>query len=672
MSHLPDPEITFSQQLQKHITESGYSVSQVARLSDLSKRTLANWVSGYVQKPRHADDLMRICHTLQLSPVETQALFSLAGLSAPESMVSSRPFHLKPDLPYFVGREAEIEQITSDVLNGALKFAYAIIGMAGVGKTAFAMHLAHQLQKYFPDGVLWATADQPGSAETILTSFALSFGVDVTTLPDLDSKSRVWRTLLHSKKTIIILDNVENFSDIEALIPARGSNLVLITTRHKGFGIMQGVEHVPLEPFESESWEIVTHFLPEKRILAEKDDLAKLIQQSGGLPLALTIAMSRLATEPHWTVAEFNREFELIHTLETDNISIYRTFQTSYQRLPEFSKIVFSVLGLFNREAIPSAAISHILDLPDKQTLSELNLLHRVSLIQYQGEHLYSLHPLLSQFAGSIVPAENLQRRFIDYFTQYGENNYHDYDALRQQMEHILKIFDVALNLEVTDAPVQVIAYFFAYLEDMDLLSRIESRLEKLYALLHQSDDKTSLAVVAYYCGRFHRRMGNMEKGETFTRIGLELGIETEQIRVILLSHNSLGIHAMNNSHFDDALEHFAAAREIINEHELFGYRYGNLINTANVYFQLERYDEAQDMVQQVISYVIDIESEPESVQIMVGNAYALLRDIASRTGDTLQYHHYQSTGIKLARKLNNKKLLDLFDDNPSRKNQIQ
>lgn len=664
MSHLSGHDLTFSQQLQKHITESGYSVSQVARLSDLSKRTLANWVSGYVKKPRHAEDLMRVCETLQLSPVDTRELFTLAGLSAPESMVSHSPFHLKPDLPYFVGREKEIEQITSDVTGSNLKFAYAIVGMAGVGKTALAHHLAHQLQSHFPDGVLWAQADDPGSVETILTSFALSFGVDVTTLPDIDSKSRVWRTLLHNKKTIIILDNVEQFSHIEALIPARGNNLLMITTRHKGFGILQGVEHIPIEPFGAETWQIVRHFLPEERIEAEKEDLARLIQQSGGLALALTIAMCRLATEPHWTVAEFNRELESIHTIETDDVSVYRSFQMSYQRLPEFSKLVFSVSGLFNRESIPTDALAHILDIPREQVAIELNLLHRVSLIQYQDEHLYSLHPLLSQFARSIVPAENLQLRFIDYYVRYIENYFHDYEAITRQREHILKMFDVAETLKLIDAPVTAIAYFFAYLENLDLLPRLESHLKQLYARLKDGEDKDSLAMIAYYYGRFQRRIGNLEDGESLSRIALDLAIETEQIRVILLCHNSLGVHALKSEQFEDALSHFAVARGIIYEHDLFGYRYSNLINTANVYYQMERYEEARETAQEVLSYVTDIENEAVSVQIMVGHVYALLRHVAFHQGDIKLSNHYQHLGLALARRLKNQMLFNALLEN--------
>lgn len=661
MSHLSEPKRDFSQQLHSHITESGYSISQVARLSDVSKRTLANWVSGYVQKPRHADDLLRICQTLQLNPQQTKNLFTLTGLPVPDSLVSYKPFHIGPALPYFVGRDSEIEQLTSDVLNDNLNFAYAVVGMAGVGKTTFALQVAHALHQHFSDGVLWAQMDSAATLETTVTSFALSFGVDLSTLPDVQSKSRAWRSLLHHKRSIIILDNVTQFTNIEALLPARGDNLVLITTQQKDFGMLKGVKHIVLSPFTTEAWDIMRYFLPEERINSEKVALQKLIEQLGGLPLALSIAMSRLAIEPHWTIQHFSEELASIQSISSENVSVYRTFQMTYQRLPELSKMVFSVLGLFNREAIPLAAVAYILDMPLSDTRAELDNLYRASLVQYSAEHSYRLHPLLAQFAHSINPADNLKMRFINYYTQYGTDHYYDYPALRQQLEHIFAMIDLALSLGELDALVTTISYFFAYLENMDLLKRIEAQMDALYRLAQSTEDTVAQAKVTYYYGRLQRRLGHWQEGEILTRKALELATETQTIRVILLCHNSLGIHAQNDNQLDKALSHFKAAKNLINKHELYGYRYSNLLNTANLYYQMERYDEAWETAQEVLSYITDIDSEAEDIQIMVVYAYATLRDIAKSTNKQQACQHYQTLGIQLAHKLNNQKLIDEF-----------
>ncbi|MEO0596264.1 MAG: NB-ARC domain-containing protein, partial [Chloroflexota bacterium] len=548
-------EASFSQQLDKHITDSGYSISQVARLADISKRTLANWVAGHVQKPRDAEAVLRLCQSLTLSPVQTQHLFSLAGLPAPSSLISDIPFHIGPDLPYFVGRQPEIEAITSDVKTGKLPFAYAIIGMAGVGKTTLAWHLAHRLQSYFPDGVLWAQdVAQANTIETALTSFALSFGVDVSELPDLDSKQRVWHTMMRGKQAIIILENAEQFADLAPLLPAQGSNLVLITTRQQGFGTMDGAHAVNLSCFDTEAWQIVEHFLPAERIRAEHADLQALIDAVGGLPLALSITLSRLSTEPHWTVAQFNQRLARIDSLATDSVSVQSAFALTYERLPELTRMVFSVLGMFDRDTISLDALASVLDLPLDDTLAELTLLYRASLVQYNKADTYRLHPLLAQFARRTPPAENFQLRFINYYVSYIEAHYHDYDTLTAQLTNILRMIDIALAHNAIDALVDTLSMFFSFLENRGLLRRIDTQMKRLYEQVQMHDDTKQKAIVAYYYGRLERRLGHWQHGETLTRESLTLSTANQQIRVMLLCHNSLGIHAQQAGQLDDAL----------------------------------------------------------------------------------------------------------------------
>ena len=63
--------------------------------------------------------------------------------------------------------------------------AVVIDGMAGVGKTALAVHVAHQLAQEYPDGQLFADlrgyADgvSPSTPTTVLTQLLRSLKVDV-------------------------------------------------------------------------------------------------------------------------------------------------------------------------------------------------------------------------------------------------------------------------------------------------------------------------------------------------------------------------------------------------------------------------------------------------------------------------------------------------------------
>ncbi|MFI6294185.1 hypothetical protein ACIBEJ_21525 [Nonomuraea sp. NPDC050790] len=57
---------------------------------------------------------------------------------------------LPADVALFTGRRTEMDEVL-----GANASVFGIDGMAGVGKTAFAQHAAHQLAPRFPDGQLF-------------------------------------------------------------------------------------------------------------------------------------------------------------------------------------------------------------------------------------------------------------------------------------------------------------------------------------------------------------------------------------------------------------------------------------------------------------------------------------------------------------------------------------
>jgi hypothetical protein len=87
-----------------------------------------------------------------------------AGAPSAKPLVSAPvPAQLPPSVPYFVGRGAELDR-----LNGLLYHARSehrrgggavpitlITGTAGVGKSALAVHWAHQIRDHFPDGQLY-------------------------------------------------------------------------------------------------------------------------------------------------------------------------------------------------------------------------------------------------------------------------------------------------------------------------------------------------------------------------------------------------------------------------------------------------------------------------------------------------------------------------------------
>jgi hypothetical protein len=59
---------------------------------------------------------------------------------------------LPRDIASFTGRQAELARLAAAPGGGGMVGIHAIGGMAGVGKTAFAVHVAHRVARNFPDG----------------------------------------------------------------------------------------------------------------------------------------------------------------------------------------------------------------------------------------------------------------------------------------------------------------------------------------------------------------------------------------------------------------------------------------------------------------------------------------------------------------------------------------
>ena len=83
---------------------------------------------------------------------------------------------------------------------GGVVSVHAIGGMAGIGKTTFAVHAAHRLADRFPDGQFFlplhahTPGQRPVDAADALASLLLTAGVPAAQIPPgVDARAARWR-----------------------------------------------------------------------------------------------------------------------------------------------------------------------------------------------------------------------------------------------------------------------------------------------------------------------------------------------------------------------------------------------------------------------------------------------------------------------------------------------
>jgi hypothetical protein len=86
--------------------------------------------------------------------------------------------------------------------------------MAGIGKTAFAVHVSHLLAQSFPDGQIFlplhahTPGQQPVDPAEALASLLLTAGLSARQIPPgLQARTGLWRDHLAGRRMLLVLDD---------------------------------------------------------------------------------------------------------------------------------------------------------------------------------------------------------------------------------------------------------------------------------------------------------------------------------------------------------------------------------------------------------------------------------------------------------------------------------
>ena len=300
---------------------AGLSQEELAERSGLSVRAISNLERDRTRQP-HPDSVRRLADALQLRDQGRAQFIAVAGLRntvAPDATTLddrlSRadcghvvPRQLPAPVRPFAGRETELRQLTA-LLDGtgaatpAAVVISVIEGTAGVGKTALAVHWAHQATNRFPDGQLYVNlrgfdqSRQPMSSAEAIRDLLDALEVPAQRIPaSLDAQAALYRSLLAGKRMLVVLDNARRAQQVRPLLPCSPDCLVMITSRSKLTGLVaaEGAHALTLNLLtEAEAHELLALRLGAARMGADQEAAAELVTLCARLPLALAITAAR-------------------------------------------------------------------------------------------------------------------------------------------------------------------------------------------------------------------------------------------------------------------------------------------------------------------------------------------------------------------------------------------
>jgi tetratricopeptide (TPR) repeat protein len=340
------------------------------------------------------------------------------------------PAQLPPDVSDFTGRNEELAKLRGRLTSARGKrndrsptvVISAIAGKPGIGKSALAIHLAHQLAHEFPDGQLYVNlrGAEPErlTPPVVLSQFLRALGLPDDDVPtDLDEQVARYRTLLAARRVLVVLDNAADAVQVHPLLPGSPTCAVLITSRNP-FTVLEGANPLALDSLDrSAAVELLGKLVGPERVAAEPRAADAIARYCGYLPLALRIAGARLAARPAWPLAALGErladERHRLTELHAGDLEVRASFALSYTSLPSPDARAFRLLGLLDGPDCTPGVAAALTDSQPADTEQVLERLADAQLLETPSTGRYRFHDLLRLFARERLADEEpeLERR---------------------------------------------------------------------------------------------------------------------------------------------------------------------------------------------------------------------------------------------------------------------
>jgi tetratricopeptide (TPR) repeat protein/transcriptional regulator with XRE-family HTH domain len=429
------PVVSFAELLKRLRTDAGLTQEELAKRASVSPRSVSDLERG-INKTARQDTTRLLADALSLSGTARAGFETAArgyrdaepGMLAQRRTRSRSVAATTPVLPHdirsFTGREADLAKLTAAAVKetGGVVGIYAIDGMAGVGKSAFAIHAAHVLAPRFPDGQIFLQlhahtgGHQPVDATDALASLLLTAGVAAEQIPAaLSDRSALWRSHLAGRRVLLLLDDAASHEQVEPLLPGTPGSLALITSR-RHLSALDDAFSICLETLPPDEAAALLIRLAGRLDLDDADPAVEKINRlCGHLPLAIGMLAGQLRHHPTWSAAGLAHELaaarDRLELMHAENLSVGAAFDLSYQDLTGGQQRLFRRLGLHPGTDIDSYAAAALDGSSVAASRRGLDELFDQHLVTEPASGRYRMHDLIREYARALVQTDDPEDR---------------------------------------------------------------------------------------------------------------------------------------------------------------------------------------------------------------------------------------------------------------------
>ncbi len=415
------PTVPFARLLRQMRVDAGLTQEELAAAATLSPRSISDLERGINLTPRRETTRL-LANALRLAGPARSAFEAAArrrvagdGLAEPGPAVTgiaAATRTLPHDIHSFTGRGAELRELMTTVAEaipaGAVVGIYAIGGMAGIGKTAFAVHAAHQLAAQFPDGQIFlplhghTPGQRPVDPADALASLLQTAGVAAEQIPaGLDARTRLWRDYLVGKRVLLLLDDAAGHDQVRPLLPGTAGSLVLVTSR-RHLTALEDAQVISLDTLASEeAAELLIRVASRPGLEPAASAVAEIARLCGNLPLAVGMLARQLHHHPTWTPAGLAADLAAAHDrlslMQAENVSVAAAFGLSYEDLTQGQQRLFRRLSLHPGTDFDAYAAAALDDIDLATARRRLGALYDQYLLGEPAPGRYRFHDLVAE-----------------------------------------------------------------------------------------------------------------------------------------------------------------------------------------------------------------------------------------------------------------------------------